>query len=74
MKKYASRIYLCLVFAILYIPILTLMLFSFNNTDGNKYQYHHNERDCTTNVISAGNKLSFDSVTYKLKGSATKLL
>lgn len=33
MKKYASRIYLCLVFAILYIPILTLMLFSFNNTE-----------------------------------------
>ena len=28
--KYTSRIYLCLVFAILYIPILTLMLFSFN--------------------------------------------
>lgn len=33
MKKYASKIYLCLVFAILYIPILTLMLFSFNNTE-----------------------------------------
>ncbi len=33
MKKYASRIYLCLIFAILYIPILTLMLFSFNNTE-----------------------------------------
>lgn len=33
MKKYASRIYLCLVFAILYIPILTLILFSFNNTE-----------------------------------------
>ena len=33
MKKYASRIYLCLVFAILYIPILTLMLFSFNSTE-----------------------------------------
>lgn len=33
MKKYASRIYLCLVFAILYIPIITLMLFSFNNTE-----------------------------------------
>jgi spermidine/putrescine transport system permease protein len=33
MKKYASRIYLCLVFGILYIPILTLMLFSFNNTE-----------------------------------------
>lgn len=28
--KYASRIYLCLVFAILYIPIMTLILFSFN--------------------------------------------
>ncbi len=28
--KYTSRIYLCLIFAILYIPILTLMLFSFN--------------------------------------------
>ena len=33
MKKYAAKIYLCLVFAILYIPILTLMLFSFNNTE-----------------------------------------
>ena len=33
MRKYASRIYLCLVFAILYIPILTLILFSFNNTE-----------------------------------------
>ncbi len=33
MKKYASRIYLCLVFAILYIPIITLMLFSFNNSE-----------------------------------------
>ena len=33
MKKYAARIYLCLVFAILYIPILTLMLFSFNSTE-----------------------------------------
>ena len=28
--KYASRIYLCLIFGILYIPILTLILFSFN--------------------------------------------
>ena len=28
--KYASRIYLCLVFGILYIPILTLIFFSFN--------------------------------------------
>ena len=33
MKKYVSRIYLCLVFAILYIPIITLVLFSFNNTE-----------------------------------------
>ncbi len=33
MRKYASRIYLCLVFAILYIPILTLMLFSFNASE-----------------------------------------
>lgn len=33
MRKYASRIYLCIIFAILYIPILTLVLFSFNNTE-----------------------------------------
>ena len=33
MKKYASRIYLTLIFAILYIPILTVILFSFNATD-----------------------------------------
>ncbi|MBQ8690054.1 MAG: ABC transporter permease [Clostridia bacterium] len=33
MKKYASRIYLCLIFGILYIPILTLILFSFNATN-----------------------------------------
>lgn len=33
MKKYASRIYLCLIFAILYIPILTLILFSFNASE-----------------------------------------
>lgn len=33
MRKYASRIYLCLVFAILYIPILTLILFSFNSSE-----------------------------------------
>ena len=33
MKKYASRIYLCIIFAILYIPIITLMLFSFNNAE-----------------------------------------
>ena len=32
MKKYASRIYLCLIFAILYIPIATVVLFSFNET------------------------------------------
>ncbi len=30
MRKYAWRIYLAIVFAILYIPILTLILFSFN--------------------------------------------
>ncbi len=28
--KYASRIYLCLIFGILYIPIVTLIFFSFN--------------------------------------------
>ncbi|MBR2343189.1 MAG: ABC transporter permease [Clostridia bacterium] len=28
--KYASRIYLCLIFSVLYIPIFTLILFSFN--------------------------------------------
>ncbi len=28
--KYSSRIYLCLIFGILYIPILTLIFFSFN--------------------------------------------
>lgn len=33
MKKHVSRIYLCLIFAILYIPILTLVLFSFNSTE-----------------------------------------
>ena len=32
MKKYLSTTYLCLIFGILYIPILTLMLFSFNET------------------------------------------
>ena len=32
MKKYASRIYLCLIFGILYIPIITVILFSFNST------------------------------------------
>ena len=30
MTKYAWRIYLCVIFAILYIPIVTLILFSFN--------------------------------------------
>lgn len=30
MKKYASRIYICIIFGILYIPILTVILFSFN--------------------------------------------
>ena len=33
MKKYASRIYLCIIFAILYIPIVTLILFSFNASE-----------------------------------------
>ncbi len=33
MKKYASTIYLCLIFAILYIPIVTVILFSFNATE-----------------------------------------
>ncbi len=33
MKKYASRVYLCLIFAILYIPIVTVILFSFNATE-----------------------------------------
>lgn len=32
MKKYTSRIYLCLIFGILYIPIVTVILFSFNKT------------------------------------------
>ena len=32
MRKYAWRIYLAIIFAILYIPILTLILFSFNET------------------------------------------
>ncbi len=31
--KYASRIYLCLIFGILYIPILTLIVFSFNSAN-----------------------------------------
>ena len=30
MKKYAWRIYICIIFAVLYIPIVTLILFSFN--------------------------------------------
>ena len=33
MKKYASIIYLSVIFAILYIPILTVILFSFNATE-----------------------------------------
>ncbi len=33
MKKYLSRIYLTLVFAVLYIPILTLIFFSFNDAN-----------------------------------------
>ncbi len=33
MKKYASRIYLSIIFAILYIPIFTLILFSFNSSE-----------------------------------------
>lgn len=32
MKKYASTIYLCLIFGILYIPLVTVILFSFNAT------------------------------------------
>ena len=32
MKKYTSTIYLCLVFAVLYIPIVTVILFSFNKS------------------------------------------
>ena len=31
--KYASRAYLCIIFGILYIPILTLIVFSFNAQD-----------------------------------------
>lgn len=31
MKKHLSRIYLCLIFGILYIPIITLIFFSFNS-------------------------------------------
>ena len=33
MKKHLSRIYLILIFGILYIPILTLILFSFNDSN-----------------------------------------
>ena len=32
MKRYAWRIYICLIFAVLYIPIFTLILFSFNDS------------------------------------------
>ncbi len=32
MKKYAWKIYICLIFAVLYMPILTLILFSFNSS------------------------------------------
>ncbi len=32
MKKYVSTIYLCLIFGILYIPLVTVILFSFNAT------------------------------------------
>ena len=33
MRKYASGIYLCLIFGILYIPLVTVILFSFNATE-----------------------------------------
>lgn len=33
MKKYLSRIYISIVFAVLYIPIITLIFFSFNSAD-----------------------------------------
>ena len=33
MKKHLSRIYISLIFAVLYIPILTLIFFSFNSAD-----------------------------------------
>ena len=33
MKKYISTVYIALIFAILYIPILTVILFSFNATE-----------------------------------------
>lgn len=33
MKKHLSRIYLCLIFGILYIPIITLIFFSFNEAN-----------------------------------------
>ncbi len=32
MRKYASRIYICLIFGLLYIPLVTVILFSFNAT------------------------------------------
>jgi len=38
MKKYASRIYICLIFAILYIPIAAVILFSFN-ADNNTAEF-----------------------------------
>ena len=31
--KYASKIYITLIFGILYIPIITLIFFSFNSTN-----------------------------------------
>ena len=33
MKKYLSTVYLCLIFGILYIPIITLIFFSFNESN-----------------------------------------
>ena len=33
MKKHLSTVYLCIIFGILYIPILTLVLFSFNDSN-----------------------------------------
>ncbi|MBR5448951.1 MAG: ABC transporter permease, partial [Clostridia bacterium] len=38
MKKIASTTYVCLIFAILYIPILTVILFSFNS-DNNTAEF-----------------------------------
>ena len=31
--KYLSRVYICIIFGILYIPILTLLFFSFNSSN-----------------------------------------